>query len=79
VIRNSSFYILEFKRTILARHDAAAIARDSALQNDISAGNRVVVHIGYSTDNLSSLRLRGTNILREQRNGGKQFKSHKGE
>src|SRR5690349_17555494 len=48
---------IEFKESVVVRHDGAGIFGDRALKSDCSARNGVVVHIGYSADNNSGLGL----------------------
>jgi hypothetical protein len=56
----------EDKKTIIVRHQARVIAKRGGAKNDISAGNRIVVHVDYRVNNCNGLRFGSGELLRNR-------------
>ena len=66
--RGSRLEIVEFKESVVVRHDRAGVFEGNAFENDGSARDGVAVYIiGYSAGNMSCLRFGWVDVLAASR------------
>src|ERR1700760_2635821 len=63
MIGDSRTEMVEYKKAVIVRHDARVIVERRGVKNDVSAGNRIVIHVDYRAGNGTGLRFGGGELL----------------